>query len=73
MEEIIKRCGINPCSQYSQKSDGRYCFNGYSAIKVTKGNPCYLEHKVKSKKPEQTPQPTTHPFGEWGKEPLPFP
>lgn len=25
------------------------------------------------KKLEQTLQPTTHPFGEWGREPLPFP
>lgn len=54
----IKRCGIDPCTQYSQKSDGPYCFDGISAVKVTKGALCTnQESKVKAKISEKQTTP----------------
>ena len=64
-DEAIRVCN-NPCSNYSEIQKKSYCNNRGIRIEVNRGMECMYDYKVLSK-------PTTHPFGEWGREPLPFP
>ena len=76
--EDIRTCN-NSCQNYKIIKEpnpeglleGNYCIKGKQdvTILVKQDDNCLWEYK----KLKQAPQQKIHPFGEWGRDPLPFP